>query len=75
MLKQAMVNVNNVKATLDLHNVNHAKTQAMHNVTGRPENFGNKGTYGQRDTRDENAPRKPFGNKGFKRVLIFKVKI
>ena len=33
----------------------------------RPENFGNKGTYGQRDTRDENAPRKPFGNKGFKK--------
>ena len=33
----------------------------------RPENFGNKGTYGQRDARDENAPRKPFGNKGFKK--------
>ena len=33
----------------------------------RPDNFGNKGTYSQRDTRDENAPRKPFGNKSFKK--------
>ena len=33
----------------------------------RPDNFGNKGTYGQRDARDENAPRKPFGNKSFKK--------
>jgi 23S rRNA pseudouridine2605 synthase len=34
----------------------------------RPENFGNQVTYGQRERRDENAPRKPFGiNKGFKK--------
>lgn len=34
----------------------------------RPDNFGNKGSYGQRDTRDEQAPRKPFGvNKSFKK--------
>ena len=33
----------------------------------RPENFGNQATYGQRERRDENAPRKPFGNKNFKK--------
>jgi len=33
----------------------------------RPDNFGNQATYGQRERRDENAPRKPFGNKSFKK--------
>ena len=34
----------------------------------RGDDFGNKGTYGQRDNRDEQAPRKPFGaNKSFKK--------
>lgn len=34
----------------------------------RGDNFGNKDTYGQRDNRDEQAPRKPFGtNKSFKK--------
>ncbi len=39
----------------------------MHNVTAVQENFGNRAPYGQRNTRDENTPRKPFGNKGFKK--------
>lgn len=34
----------------------------------RGDNFGNKGTYGQRDNRDEQTPRKPFGaKKSFKK--------
>ncbi len=41
-------------------NVNHAKTQAMHNVTAVQRTLATKAPMVNADARDENAPRKPF---------------